>query len=612
MKQKHSAPTRSLTGRLFAHAALGAYFAILFVGGLLHGDKMSVIAPNYIIYFNPLIYAAVWLVLTGILLAYGVVSKHLVYGFSWIATCLYAVFAAVSGGSYFLTFAMCGLVAVMTYACGRALGELPAGQKPATALSPTGGKVTVAVVAAMMGGAVLFLLASSLISHTTSPSASTAVYVQLLASLKEGFSFETTLEFGEAVSHWAAHVSPIFLVYLPFYALIPSPVTPVVLQTAVVYSAVIPLWLIARRKGLSPRLSAVLCLLLCLFPAVWSGTAGSFHEYALLLPLLLWLIWALESRRTGLVILFAALVLCVRETCAIHLFTVALYHLIVNRKATEEDGHSRRGERVKALILMGVALVYLIVTLVLLTYAGKGTLITRFENVTGKYATDFGTLIREIIFNPAIALYEMLIDAKLHYLLCLLLPLGLLPLFTRKKAGLVFLLPLLLLNLLSDFAFHYNLDYPYSFGVSAFALFLCAEALAELSAKAHKETLVKRLTTLAVCFTLIIGAVRVVEVIPFAAYPLEKGAEITAMNELLDTVDEDASVSASGRLLPSLAAREEIYSLSAKATTEYVVLDLREDWAIPSEETYNVDYYEKLGYTVVAKENGVGVVLQKK
>ena len=61
-----------------------------------------------------------------------------------------------------------------------------------------------------------------------------------------------------------------------------------------------------------------------------------------------------------------------------------------------------------------------------------------------------------------------------------------------------------------------------------------------------------------------------------------------------------------------MAAREEIYSLSAKVTTEYVVLDLREEWTIPAEEAYNVEYYEKLGYTVVAKESGVCVILQKK
>jgi uncharacterized membrane protein len=401
------------------------------------------------------------------------------------------------------------------------------------------------------------------------------------------------------------------LIYLPFYALIPSPVTLLALQTVAAYSAVIPLWLIARRKGLSPALSVLVCGLLCCFPAVWGGVAGSLHEYALLLPLLLWLLWALEARRRVLPWVFGALILCVRETCAIHLLTVGLYWLITNRPSAEK-GESRKADRLRGAVLMGISALYFTAAMIILTYAGKGTLITRFDNVTGIYATDFGTLLRELILNPALAVYEMLTEAKLHYLLCILLPLGLIPLFSRKKVGLVFLLPLLLLNLLADFPYHYNLDYPYSFGVSALAVYLCVEALADLSAREDKAVLLRRLSAVAVCCTLIVGGFRLAEYAPFTEYALQGGEEAAAMTELLESVEDTASVSASGRLLPALAAREEVYALSHKVETEFVVLDLREEWALTSEEAYTVEYYEKLGYSVVASANGVGVVLQKK
>jgi uncharacterized membrane protein len=249
--------------------------------------------------------------------------------------------------------------------------------------------------------------------------------------------------------------------------------------------------------------------------------------------------------------------------------------------------------------------------MIILTYAGKGTLITRFDNVTGIYATDFGTLLRELILNPALAVYEMLTEAKLHYLLCILLPLGLIPLFSRKKAGLVFLLPLLLLNLLADFPYHYNLDYPYSFGVSALAVYLCVEALADLSAREDKAVLLRRLSAVAVCCTLIVGGFRLAEYAPFTEYTLQGGEEAAAMTELLESVEDTASVSASGRLLPALAAREEVYALSHKVETEFVVLDLREDWTVSQEKTYTVEYYEKLGYAVVEKADGICAVLKK-
>ncbi|MBE6653550.1 MAG: DUF2079 domain-containing protein [Ruminococcaceae bacterium] len=601
----------ALSPALIGFAALGAYFAVLLVGSLLNGDKMSILAPKFIIYMNPLTYAIAWLLTAAALVAYGAISKPLVYRFTWIASFLYALRTAMAGGSYYLTFAMCGLVAVMTYACGKVLTN-SAPDKKATQiskpLSPTAAKVGVAVLSALTGGGVLFLILSSYLSFTTSPTAGTSVYIQLLESLRSGFSFDTTLEFGESVSHMAAHISPIFLLYLPFYAVIPSPVTLLVLQVAAVYSAVIPLWLIARRRGLSPAVSLIPCALLCLFPAIWGGTVGSFHEYALLLPLLLWLIWAYESDRPILVWVFAALTLCLRETCAVHLFTLGLYWLITNRKAA--GGLPSR--RTRSLILMGVSAVYLITALIVLTYAGKGTLITRFENVTGVYATDFGTLIRELFCNPAIALYEMLTEAKLHYVLCMLLPLGLLPLLSHKKAGLVFLLPFLLLNLLSDFPYHFSLDYPYSFGVAALGLYLCVVTLCEYESRPDHAAVTKRAAVLALCFAALISGFRLADFGAYAEYTFTEKQEITALSDLLESVDDTASVSASGRLIPHLAARKEIYGLTHDADTEFVVLDLRSAWIPSAEKKYTVQYFEEKGYSVVQSVNGVGAVLQKK
>lgn len=610
MKTTPNTTSRALTPRIPGFSALGAYFAVLLAGGLLNGGKTGILDPEFIIYLHPLIYAVAWLVLAAILVVYGTVSKGFVYGFAWLSSVGYAILTAAQGESYFLTFAMCGVVAVMTVACGKAFRAdvaLTKKKTEPTGLSAIGGKVAVGILAVLGGGLTLFLLLSSYLSYTMSPSASTGVYIQLTESLRSGFSFDTTLEFGESVSHLAAHISPIFLVYLPFYALIPSPVTLMVLQTLAVFSAVVPMWLICRKKGLTPALSALVCGLLCLFPAVWGGAAGSLHEYALLLPLLLWLLWALGGHRKVLPWVFTFLILCVRETCAIHLFAVGAYHALTV-KSGEKDTKKERG---KGLILMGVALLYFVIAMAVLTHAGKGTLITRFDNVTGIFGTDFGTLLREIFYNPAIAVYEMLTTAKLHYVLCLLLPLGLIPIFTKKKAGLVFLLPLFSLNLLSDFPYHFSLDFPYSFGVSAFALYLCADALAGLTADREKALTVKRLATLAVCFTLIVGGFRLAGYGLFTEYVFEGRDEVTAMTELLEAVEDGAAVSASGRLVPSLAAREEVYYLHQGQLTEYVVIDLREEWVTEADEKFDEKYYTDKGYAVVKRCADVGVVLKK-
>jgi uncharacterized membrane protein len=304
---------------------------------------------------------------------------------------------------------------------------------------------------------------------------------------------------------------------------------------------------------------------------------------------------------------FAALVLCVRETAAIHLITVGLYWALSHRESADDKSTERR----QGYVLSAIAFVYLIAAWVVLTYAGKGTLITRFDNVTGIYATDFGTLAREIIFNPALCLYEMLTEAKLLYLLCLLLPLGLIPFLSRKKAGLVVLIPLLLLNLLADFPYHYNTNFPYSFGVAALLLYLCADALAEYKLRRPDGRLASRLLLIAVCSAVIVGAFRAADWSLQVDYAINEPMETTQITELLATVDPEASVSASGRFCAALADRRELYSLSAKADTEYVVLDLREEWALAGEADYTVEYYEKLGYTVTKEHKGIIAVLKK-
>ncbi len=607
-KQK---PTRILTGKLVAFAATGAYFAVLFVGGLINSGKSSVLSPDFIIYFNPLTYTLALLVVFGLLLAYGSISKPMVYRFAWLAAMAYALRTVITGQSYYLTFAMCGLMAIMTVCVGRALRAEPVKARNSTRadMSPTVGKITVAAVAVLAGGGALFILISTYLAYATPPQMSTGVYIQLMESLRSGRFFDTTLEFGSVVSHWGVHISPIFFVYLPFYAILPSPITLMVLQTAAVFSSVIPLWLIARRRGLSVRITVLLCGLLCLFPAVFGGAAASIHEYALLLPLLLWLMWSFESKKRWLVWIFAGLALCVRETVAIHLLTVGLYQWITHRS------DSGRSVRRQGQILAGVSAVYFIGAMLLLTYAGEGTLITRFANLTGKYATDFGTLIREIVFNPALTAFEMLAEAKLHYVLCMILPLGLLPFFTKRRAALVFLIPFLLLNLLSDTYFHYSLDFPYSFGMAAFLFHLVAVVLGDRATERApvRAFSVRRVLALAATFTLILAGFRLTDVTLFATYAVTERAEIEAMDKLIDTyVPADATVSASARLSPNLATRERIYALSAKRETDIVVIDLRDEMGLEAEKDYTVAYYEARGYKVIARHADVGVVLGRK
>lgn len=98
------------------------------------------------------------------------------------------------------------------------------------------------------------------------------IFSQMFHQMKTSGLPTTTVERDGLLSHFSVHVSPIFYLLLPFYSLYPKPVTLQVLQAAVLVSAVIPLWKLCRRHGLSPAVSVLLSLLLLLYPA-YSGMA---------------------------------------------------------------------------------------------------------------------------------------------------------------------------------------------------------------------------------------------------------------------------------------------------------------------------------------------------
>ncbi len=604
-KQKKAYMKRNITGRLVMIALLGAWFACLFVESFL--SPISITSPTFVHGMNWAWFSISWVTLTAILLAYGSLVPAAVRWFSLGASTLYCLRAAFLGQSYFLAFALCGVMVAMWLLCGV---NLPTARK---ALGKRGAVIALTAVGLVGFGFLLWMMVSAYAAYLTPSAGSTGLYTQMLWHMSQTFGQSTSLEFGEVASHFAAHISPIFYIYLPFYALIPSPITLMVLQALAVCSAVIPLYLIARHRGLARGAAVAVGGLALLLPAVMGGTTEGLHELALLLPLLLWLLWALEKQRSVWVAVFALLCLCVRETAALYVFTVGLYWLLSHgSKADYDSAKEARRNRWVAVALMVVGLAYLIVALAILTYAGKGTLITRYENVTGVYNTSFRTLCWEIIMNPAVALYEMLTVSKLHFVMALLLPLGLLPLRGKRKAALVCIIPLLLINLLPDAAYQYNPDFPYGFGVAALALYLTVVALSECQAHTDMTRTAKQRLTAAVCFALIIGAFFVGD--RYAAdltYAVTAGDEIAAMDEILEALPSDAAVSASGHLIPHLSDRTEIYRLDTEMYTDYVALDLREAHMVKGEDIYDVAYYRALGYTVVTEKDGVAAVLKK-
>lgn len=101
---------------------------------------------------------------------------------------------------------------------------------------------------------------------------------------------------GALISRFVYHADVLLLAYLPLYLLAPHPLTLTILQLVAVFSAVFPLFWFARRR-LPDWVSAIVALSVLTYPPLLWNVLFDVHAVTLSIPLVLWAVWALDTRR---------------------------------------------------------------------------------------------------------------------------------------------------------------------------------------------------------------------------------------------------------------------------------------------------------------------------
>lgn len=435
------------------------------------------------------------------------------------------------------------------------------------------GKTWVLVTAGLAGAFFLFVCAWTLGRYYcfNTPSYDFGIFSQMFYSMSKTGLPMTTLERDGLLSHFAVHVSPIYYLMLPFYMFVPSPATLQALQVAVMVSAVIPLWMIGKRHRLGGFQRTLLCALLLFFPAFSGGVGYDLHENCFLTPLILWIFYGIDSEKLPVTCVAALLTLTVKEDAAVYVAVIALW-LIVRSLVR----FSKRGgvELLTGIGLLAVSLGWFLAVTGYLAKSGDGVMTYRYENFMYDGSGSLITVLKSVVMNPMKALFECVDTEKLRFIAMTLLPLLGLPFFTRRYERFILLIPYLLINLMSDYTYQHDLFFQYSFGSTAFLLYLTAVNLSELKwERLRLPALLSAAFVSALCFSL--------TVIPRAA-PYPENALIYrgyygSIRDALDTVPEDASVSATTFLTSYLSRRETLYdvrycSREHLLETEYVVL----------------------------------------
>lgn len=470
-------------------------------------------------------------------------------------------------------------------------------------------------------------------NNYTSPNYDFGIFCNMFSSMVRDFTQTVSCERDAIIQHFAVHFSPIYYLMLPFYFVFRSPLTLQILQAVIVGSGVIPLYLITRRRKLSPALGAALCFAYALYPALIGGCSYDMHENCFLAPLLLWLFYCAEcdgTKRRILTALFAVLTLAVKEDAAVYVAFFGIYKLSDGRDEPENpvfaqsgsdearkklptgkrisaalDSFFTSGRRCGLALLLGSVAWFLFTSWFLDRY-GYGIMSYRYDNFMTDGGSLFGVIIN-VLKNPVLVFSEAFEAEKLTFLAQALLPLALLPLITRLPHRLLLLCPLLLIGLMSDYQYQHSIYFQYVFGWSAFLFYAAVLNLSDLGRRARR----------ALCAVMLSASV-----LFSAAYAAPLGSSIfpsktqrekcAAISEAIADIPGDASVTSDTFILPHLADREIIYELDSKATsadTDYVVFDLRYADAAAADERETA--FTADGYETVCRTDGVIMIMKR-
>ena len=493
----------------------------------------------------------------------------------WERWAIPGVFALLAGAvltnTYTDAFFLFCLVILAIMAVYAIWGHAPTREKPQAA-----GKAhwSFPVITCLLTLGFLFLVSLWTVLRVKTfyaPNFDFGIFSQMFYNMKETGLPITTVERDGLLSHFAVHVSPIYYLMLPFYCLFPTPETLQVLQAAVLASAVIPMWLIGKQHGLGGLPRTLLCALLLLLPTTAGGTSYDLHENCFLLPLVLWLMYAIDRENIWLTGLFALLTLMVKEDAAVYVAIAALY-LVIRCGVNYRKGTGK-------MLFTGIGLLILSVSWFLLVTdylanQGDGVMTYRYDNFIYDGSGSLLSVVKAVILCPMKMLYECMDAEKLMYLGQTMVPLLALPLLTRKFERYLLLIPYILLNLMSDYQYQHDIMFQYNFGSSAFLLYLTAVNLADLRWKTP------RLIALgaAVCVSLgFFCSLIVPNVQKMQALHTEYESHYRQLSEALAQIPEDASVTAHTFYVVPLSQRSTLYdvrycSQEHLLSTEYVVL----------------------------------------
>lgn len=451
--------------------------------------------------------------------------------------------------------------------------------------------------------AVYFLLYSvlSILRHVTYHSfgPDLGIFDQVFWNTTQGRFLESTMSLVQAEPHsyLADHFSPVFLLLMPAYALIPRPEMLLVIQTLFLALGVWPLYLLARLK-LRPGFDRLVWVLVYfLFLPVAFINLFDFHELALAVLPLGFALYFLEKGRPGLFLLSLTSTFLIKEELPLVGVGFGAYILLAKR-----DWKLGLG------VLAGSLAVFLAVVRVIIPAFGGGSYAYFARRLEYRYA-ELGTTPQQIIANaladPGRLAHILLQPQKLKFLVGIFGPV--LGLTAISGFAAILVLPTLGILLLSNYAPQYAFTSHYSAPLIALVIGTSILGFGRLRPSFQRPVAAGVLAS-SLVFSFLFGD------LPFSRHfdprMFEAEPRYAAFVGNLDRIPPGASVSAENNLTPHLSHRRFIFNLEYEGTenAEYLALDDASLGRSATALQQQIAAFEALGYRTIATGDGLALM----
>lgn len=411
----------------------------------------------------------------------------------------------------------------------------------------------------------LVLLALSIARHLSLSSSASdlGIFDQAIWNTAQGNLLFSSLKGN--INLLGDHFEPVLIFIAPFYKLWPNVTVLFIVQSFLLASAIIPLYLIAREKLKEKFIIYTFIISYILSRPLRGVGLSDFHPESFIVPLLFWTYYFLIKGKNILLLLATFFLLLCKEDVTFLIAGFGIFAFFLQKRA--KLGIS--------LFILGVA-IWLMETKFIIPYFNPQGIYPYMNRLP--FGMTYVQNIQAIISNPSLLGKVIFDKEKIEYCLKLFGTLGFLSLFSPSHY-ILFAIPLLknLLPTDPNFCSWYKITSHYTAAVIPFIYISAIYGAGWIIERTrHKQTNLFICTFIVLCSLFFYGKTD--------AYKFRRFLKTIKENRTLEKlsylklVPPDASVATNFNLVPHLSQRKYIFEWNPRnkrsEMTEYLVIDL--------------------------------------